>query len=192
MKKKKLLWDLFFTFGKIGLFTFGGGYAMLSLIEHQCVENKKWITHEDLSTVTAIAESTPGPIAINCATYTGYMQAGISGAAAATLGMVMPSFVILYFISLFFDHFLEIPLIASAFKSIKIGVGILITQAAIHMLKKMKKQPQTVLIFLAALIATLLLELLAIHFSTVWLLVTAGCLGLLLDSIKKHGQKGAK
>ena len=192
MKKKKLLWDLFFTFAKIGLFTFGGGYAMLSLIEHQCVEIKKWITHENLSTITAIAESTPGPISINCATYTGYIQAGISGSVAATLGIVLPSFFILYFISLFFDHFLEIPLIASAFKGIKIGVSILIAQAAITMFKKMKKKPQTVLIFVLALTATLLLELFSVHFSTIYLLAAAGILGLLLDFVNRHCQKGGK
>ena len=118
--KKGILKDLFLSFAKIGMFTFGGGYAMIALIENECVENKKWITTDDLSTITAIAESTPGPIAINCATFTGYMQAGLAGAVSATLGMITPSFLIIYLISMFFDNFLEITIIASAFKGIKI------------------------------------------------------------------------
>ena len=92
----KLLWELFITFARIGLFTFGGGYAMISLIENACVENKRWITHDEMMTVTVVAESTPGPIAINCATYVGYRQKGLPGAAAATVGMVLPSFCIIF------------------------------------------------------------------------------------------------
>ena len=102
-----ILIDLFLTFAKIGMFTFGGGYAMISLIENTCVENKKWITHDAMMTVTVIAESTPGPIAINCATYVGYKQKGIWGAVAATLGVVLPSFIILYLISSFCNQFIK-------------------------------------------------------------------------------------
>ena len=87
----KIIADLFLTFSKIGAFTFGGGYAMISLLDHECVEKRQWITSDELMDVTVIAESTPGPIAINCATYTGYIQAGISGSVAATLGIVLPS-----------------------------------------------------------------------------------------------------
>ena len=100
--------DLFLTFAKIGLFTFGGGYAMIALIEDICVEKKQWITHDEMMNVTVIAESTPGPIAINCATYVGYKQKGLSGAVAATVGMVLPSFCIIFLISRFLDKFLEI------------------------------------------------------------------------------------
>lgn len=103
-----ILADLFLTFAKIGCFTFGGGYAMISLIEDACVEKKKWITYDDMMDMTVIAESTPGPIAINCATFVGYRQYGLKGAAAATIGMVLPSFLIIFFISHFLDHFLEI------------------------------------------------------------------------------------
>ena len=101
-----ILIDLFLTFAKIGMFTFGGGYAMISLIENTCVENKKWITHDEMMTVTVIAESTPGPIAINCATYVGYKKGKLSGAIAATLGMVLPSFIIIFLISKCLNHFL--------------------------------------------------------------------------------------
>lgn len=83
-----ILLELFFTFAKIGLFTFGGGYAMISIIENQCVERKKWISSDEMMNMTVIAESTPGPIAINCSTFAGYKRAGIPGAFAATLGMV--------------------------------------------------------------------------------------------------------
>ena len=110
-----MLWTLFFAFLKIGAFTFGGGYAMISLLEHECVEKRKWITSEELMELTVIAESTPGPIAINCATYTGYKRAGFWGALAATCGVILPSFVILYAISLFFENLLEIPVIVHAF-----------------------------------------------------------------------------
>ena len=137
MRQKYL--DLFITFAKIGLFTFGGGYAMISIIENECVEKKKWITHEDMMNVTVIAESTPGPIAINCASFVGYQQAGVAGAVATTVGVVLPSFIIIYLISMFLDNFLAITWIANGFKGIKIAVGILIYNAATKMIKKMRK-----------------------------------------------------
>ena len=99
--------ELFLTFFKIGLFTFGGGYAMISIIEDNCVEKKSWITHDEMMQMTVIAESTPGPIAINCATFTGYKKAGFMGAVTATLGMIVPSFTVIYIISMFLDNFLE-------------------------------------------------------------------------------------
>ena len=115
--------DLFLTFAKIGLFTFGGGYAMIALIEDICVEKKQWITPDEMMNVTVIAESTPGPIAINCATYVGYKKKGLSGAAVATIGMVLPSFCIIFLISMFLDNFLDITWIAHAFMGIKVAVG---------------------------------------------------------------------
>lgn len=135
-----ILIELFLIFAKIGLFTFGGGYAMISLIENNCVEKKKWITHDEMMNITVIAESTPGPIAINCATYVGYKKAGIIGAIISTLGIVLPSFAVIYLISMFLDNFLEITIIANAFKGIKIAVGFLILDAAITMIKKMPKK----------------------------------------------------
>jgi chromate transporter len=98
-----MLFKLFYTFAKIGLFTFGGGYGMIAIVQDECVEKKKWITEDEFATVLTIAESTPGPIAINCATYTGYAQGGILGSLAATFGVVLPSFVIIFLISSFFD-----------------------------------------------------------------------------------------
>lgn len=135
-----LLIELFLTFAKIGLFTFGGGYAMISMIENVCVENKKWINYDDMMNITVIAESTPGPIAINCATFVGYKQKGLIGAIAATMGIVFPSFAIIYLIAILMDDFLEITVIANAFKGIKLAVGILILDAALKMIQKMQKK----------------------------------------------------
>ena len=132
--------DLFLSFAKIGLFTFGGGYAMISLIENNCVEKKKWITHDEMMDIAVIAESTPGPIAINCATFVGYKIAGMLGAVLATMGVVIPSFIIIVIISMFLDNFLEISLVANAFKGIKVGVGIIIVNAAMNMIKKMSSK----------------------------------------------------
>jgi len=181
--KKGIIADLFTTFAKIGLFTFGGGYAMIALIENECVEKKGWITTDDLSTVTAIAESTPGPIAINCATFTGYMQAGFAGAVSATLGMITPSFLIIYLISIFFDNFLEITFIASAFKGIKIAVGILIFQAAVNMIKKMKKKLRPRLFMVTAFTVMMLINIFAVKFSTIWLLVIAAVTNVVIYQI---------
>lgn len=191
--KKGILKDLFVSFAKIGMFTFGGGYAMIALIENECVENKKWITSDDLSTVTAIAESTPGPIAINCATYTGYMQAGMAGAVSATLGMVAPSFLIIYFISMFFDNFLEITVIASAFKGIKLAVGVLIFQAAVNMIKKMKKKLRPRIFMITAFTVMMIINITAVKFSTIWLLVIAAVANVVIYEINRiKTQKEAK
>ena len=143
-----ILLDLFLTFSKIGLFTFGGGYAMIAMIENTCVERKQWITHDEMMNITVIAESTPGPIAINCATFTGYKKAGILGSIVATLGMIAPSLVVIFLISMFLGNFLELTIIANAFKGIKIAVGILILDAAITMIKKMHKKviPRTIMV----------------------------------------------
>ncbi len=185
-----IYFDLFWSFAKIGLFTFGGGYAMIPLIEEVCVENKGWITSDELSTVTAIAESTPGPIAINCATFTGYMKGGFAGALSATFGMVLPSFIIIYIISVFFDDFLSITIIANAFKGIKAGVGILILQAGINMFKKMKPTGVSFAIFISALLAMLVINIFAFSFSTIYFLIIAGIFSIALYEIKRRLSEG--
>lgn len=179
--------ELFVTFFRIGLFTFGGGYAMIPLIEGQCVERKNWLTHEEMMDMTVIAESTPGPIAINCATLVGYRQGGIPGALAATFGVVLPSFIIIYAISMFLDRFLEITVIASAFRGIKIAVGLLILNAGWNMLSKMKKTPLSVAIMISACAAMLAIDLLSLNFSSIGLLVIAGTVSLTAYVL---GQKG--
>lgn len=182
--------DLFLTFARIGLFTFGGGYAMIAMMENACVEKKQWITHDDMMNITVIAESTPGPIAINCATFTGYKQKGFAGALAATLGMILPSFVIIYLVSLFLDNFLEITWIASAFKGIKAAVCILILDAGVTMLKKMKKKkPFPITVLACAFTAMLLINLFSLRFSSIALMLLAAAAGLVFCAIKS-GAKG--
>ena len=173
-----MLFDLFRTFAKIGLFTFGGGYAMISLIENSCVEKKGWITHDEMMNVTVIAESTPGPIAINCATFVGYKQKGLIGAIAATIGMVLPSFCIIFLISMFLDNFLELTIIANAFKGIKIAVGILILDAAITMIKKMHKKKLPRAIMICSCIVMLCINIFAWNFSSISLMLIAAVVSL--------------
>ena len=173
-----ILLDLFLTFAKIGLFTFGGGYAMISMIENNCVERKQWITHDEMMNVTVIAESTPGPIAINCATFTGYKKAGLIGALVATLGIVVPSFVVIYLISMFLDNFLELTIIANAFKGIKIAVGILILDAAVTMIKKMQKKKLPRAIMLCSCVIMLFINIFAWNFSSISLMLIAAAVSL--------------
>ncbi|MBP3198638.1 MAG: chromate transporter [Butyrivibrio sp.] len=173
-----LLLELFITFAKTGLFTFGGGYAMIALIEDTCVEKKKWITHDEMMSLTVIAESTPGPVAINCATYVGYKQKGIMGAVAATIGMILPSFVIIYLITGFLDRFLEIWWVARAFAGIKIAVGILIVDAAIKLIKHMKKNLLSILILAGAFIFVMLINLFSVSFSSVTLILLSAVIGI--------------
>ncbi len=180
----KLILELFLTFSKIGLFTFGGGYAMLSLIERICVTRKEWITHDEMMRITVIAESTPGPIAINCATYIGYKKKGLPGALAATFGVVLPSFLIILLISFFLDRFLEIKWVASAFRGIKIAVGILIVGAAVRMIRKMKKEPLTIVILSIAASAMMAINIFALRVSTIALMAAAAVAGLIAYLIR--------
>ena len=173
-----ILLDLFLTFAKIGLFTFGGGYAMISMIENNCVERKQWITHDEMMNVTVIAESTPGPIAINCASFTGYKKAGVIGALVATLGIVVPSFFVIYLISMFLDNFLELTIIVNAFKGIKIAVGILILDAAITMIKKMNKKILPRAIMLCSCVVMLCINIFAWNFSSISLMLIAAAVSL--------------
>ena len=187
-----LLLDLFLCFSKIGLFTFGGGYAMIALIENACVEKKRWITHDEMMNITVIAESTPGPIAINCATYVGYRQAGFAGALAATVGMVLPSFAIIFAISRCLDHFLAIAWIAHAFQGIKIAVGLLILDAALKMLQKMQKKPLPRAFMLCAFAAMLLIDLLSLRVSSIVLMLAAGLVSLVFFPAGKPAAKGGE
>lgn len=186
-----LLLQLFLAFAKIGLFTFGGGYAMISMIEHNCVEVKKWITHDEMMNITVIAESTPGPIAINCATFVGFKQAGFLGALVATFGMILPSFAIIYLISTFLDNFLEIIWISNAFRGIKIAVGILILDAGITMTRKMQRKPLPRAIMLISCVAMLLINIFSLNFSSIALMLIAGVFSLTFFLIKgTPAQKG--
>jgi len=137
--KISTLFDLFWTFFKIGAFTFGGGYAMISIIQKEAVEKKNWVSDEDILDVVAIAESTPGPIAINSSTFIGYKVMGVWGSAFATLGTVLPSFIIISFIAYFLNKFTSYAVVRYAFAGIRAGVLALIIKAFISMYKKSPK-----------------------------------------------------
>jgi chromate transporter len=134
----KKYWSLFFTMLKIGLFTFGGGYAMIALLENEFVEKKKYMEKDEFLDMVAIAESTPGPIAINAATYIGYKRAGVLGSAITTVGVCIPSFTIIYVISLLFDSFLSFKFVEYAFRGIQVCVIYLIFSAGLKLLVQMK------------------------------------------------------
>lgn len=192
MKKIKGYFSLFLTMLKIGLFTFGGGYAMIALFENEFVEKKKWLEKDEFLDVAAIAESTPGPIAINAATYIGYKNAGIIGSIIATLGICIPSFIIVYAISLFFDAFLSLTLVAYAFKGIQICVVYLILTAGLKMLAHMKKNAFNIIIISITLICMVVFSLFAVKFSTIFYMMISGACGVvvyLLGKIRKEEKR---
>ena len=176
----KSLWLLFINMLKIGLFTFGGGYAMIHLLENEFVSKKKWIEEDEFMDLVAIAESTPGPIAINCSTYIGYKKEKILGAVLATLGMCIPSFTIIFFISLFFNQFLSIGWVASAFKGIQVCVVFLILSAGVKMLKKMKKKPFNLIVMSATFLCMVAFGVFAVSFSSIFYILISGLFGLLI------------
>ena len=189
VRKIKGYLSLFLTMLKIGLFTFGGGYAMIALFENEFVEKKKWLEKDEFLDVAAIAESTPGPIAINAATYIGYKNAGIIGSIIATLGICIPSFIIIYAISLFFDAFLSLTLVAYAFKGIQICVVYLILTAGLKMLAHMKKNAFNIIIISITLICMVVFSMFAVKFSTIFYIMISGACGVvvyLLGKIRKE------
>ena len=179
IKNQTLLWELFCVFFKIGLFTFGGGYAMISIIEDACVDRRGWITKEEMDDLVVVAESTPGPIAINCATYVGRRQAGLAGALCATLGIILPSFLVIFAISRFLDRFLEIRVVANAFKGIKLAVCILILDAGRRLFLRTPKKPLPLTILFVSLALMLAVSFLSLRLSSVLLMLAAGALSLL-------------
>ena len=185
-----MLLELVLTFMKIGMFTFGGGYAMITVVENACVEEKHWITHDDMMNITVIAESTPGPIAINCATFVGFKKRGLIGAAVATTGMILPSFLIIYLVARFLDSFLEISWIAHAFEGIKLAVGILIIDAGVKMLKQIPAKPVPRMIMACAFATMLLIDILALRISSIALLLIAAAVSLVLFSISQNIERG--
>lgn len=191
MQRLKSLLLLFLSMLKIGLFTFGGGYAMISLLEHEFVERKKWLNHDEFMDLVTIAESTPGPIAINCATYIGYKTEKIIGSIFATLGMTLPSLTIIYCISLFFNQFMQNSFVAAAFKGIQVCVVFLIFSAGLKMLKKIKKSPFTISVISATFSSMLLFGLFAVKFSSISYILISGSLGLLIYAIGYYKKKNS-
>ena len=187
-----LLLLIFLSMLKIGCFAFGGGYAIIALLENEFITKRKWIEHDDFMNVVAIAESTPGPIAINVATYIGYQLKGVFGAIVATVGMCIPSFVFMYLVSLFYEQFMEIAWIASAFKGIQICVVYLIAMAGVKALKKMKKRFINIAVFVVTCVGMTACTLFNVHISSVWFILAAGILGLSVFFIQKSKTKGEK
>ena len=188
MKKIKSLLEMFLTLFKIGLFTFGGGYAMIALLESELVEKKGWLEKDEFLDMVAIAESTPGPIAINCATYVGYKREGVLGSAVTTLGVCLPSFIIIYVISLFLDKFLTFELVGYAFKGIRACVVYLILSAGIKMLKGMKKDVMSIIIMITVLVTLVTLSVLSVNFSTIIFILISGVVGLVVYFIRTSRQ----
>ena len=192
MKAKQII-RLFFCMLKIGLFTFGGGYAMIALLENEFVSEKKWIEKEEFLDMVAIAESTPGPIAINAATYIGYKTAGFLGSLAATVAVCLPSIAIIYSISLFFDAFLSLKIVAYAFKGIQAGVIYIIFSAGIKLFRELRKNAFNITLFSATAVCMLVCSVFAVNFSTVFYILICGGVGVfayLLGKIrKKEGGK---
>ncbi len=180
----KRLLQLFLTFLKIGAFTFGGGYVMLAIIKDEICESKKWVEEDELLKVYAIAESTPGPVAINASTYVGYKVAGLLGAIIATLGVVLPAFIIIFLIASYLNNFMDLPIVQNAFLGIKIGVSVLILFAGIDMLKKMSKTAYNVISCIISFVAMAVIDLFSINFSSIYIILIFGVISLFIFAIK--------
>lgn len=176
--KAQSLGTLFFTFFKIGLFTFGGGYAMIALLEEEFIQRRRWLDKDEFLDMTAIAESTPGPVAINSATYLGYKLAKVPGAATATVAVCLPSFLIIYAISLFFEQFTQLTVIASAFKGIQVCVIYLIFSAGVRMLRSLDKSPFATGVLAAVMLVMVGLSLAGVSVSSILLILLSGAAGV--------------
>lgn len=192
--KKSL--QMFLIMFKIGIFTFGGGYAMIPLIENEFVTKRAWMTHDEFVNMLAIAESSPGPIAINSATYLGYKQGKFIGALMATLGVMMPSFLIITLIAMFFNNILEYPIVAAAFKGIQVCVVFLILIAGLKMFKKLEKSIFNYIVFAIVFVCVILLSLFAINFSTIYYILIFALISLMINLItrlkRSKGKEGGE
>lgn len=186
MKEKSfhLYKQLFYEFFKVGLFTFGGGYAMISLISQVCVEKRKWLTDEEMLNITVIAESTPGPMAINCATFTGYKQAGFLGALISTFAMIIPSFLVICLLSFLFDQFMEITWVSNAFAGIKIAATLLIIDAGLSMFHKMKKKAFPLAVMLSSFVFMMFSYIFDWHISVIFVMLAAALFSISFNLIK--------
>lgn len=177
-QEAKSLRTLFFTFFKIGLFTFGGGYAMIALLEEEFIQRRRWLDKDEFLDMAAIAESTPGPVAINSATYLGYKLAKVPGAATATVAVCLPSFLIIYAISLFFEQFTQLTVIANAFKGIQVCVIYLIFSAGVRMLKALDKSLFATGVLAAVMLVMVGLSLAGVSVSSILLILLSGAAGV--------------
>ena len=180
MKKFKTLFSLFFTFFKISLFTFGGGYAMIAIVQKEMVEKKRLAKEDEFLNIIAIAESTPGPIALNMATFIGYKTAGFLGALFSTFGVILPSFGIVFGISFVFQEFLSLKYVSYAFMGIRSCVAFLILSAGIKMFNGIKKDPLTVILFSITAVLMIVLTFISKNISTVFYVLIGGAIGVML------------
>ena len=165
-------------FFKIGAFTFGGGYAMIALLENEFITRRHWMTQEEFLDMTAIAESTPGPVAVNSATYLGYRLGGVSGALVSTIAVCLPSFLIIYLISLFFDQFLNLTIVGKAFRGIQVCVIYLIFSAGIRMLKGLKHTVFNYMILITVSCSMGICTVFSVNFSSIFYVLICGCIGI--------------
>ena len=179
----KKLWELFWTFAKVGVMTFGGGYAMLPILQREVVENKQWASEEEMADYYAIGQCTPGIIAINVATFIGKKEAGIPGAIAATLGQAFPCVVIITIIASVLTNFAELKIVQDAFGAIRACVCVLIFNAVLKLFKSNVVDLATLLIFAAVLVVSLLTDL-----SPVVFVVLAGDLGVIVRLLGLDGK----
>lgn len=176
---------LFMTFFKIGAFTFGGGYAMIPIIEKEICEKHKWLKGEEILDIFAIAESTPGPIAINSATFVGYRVAGFFGAFCATFGVVLPSFIVISLISLVLKEFSEYKAVKYAFLGIRAGVLALVIKALVSMYKKAPKGLFSYILMGGALVISAFTEI-----NIIYVIVTCAVIGLIYSTVlRKRGKE---
>lgn len=199
MKNKlKLALSLFFDYFKIGLFTFGGGYAMITLIEKTFVEKRKYISEEELLDIVAIAEATPGVMAINSATYIGYKVLGFWGSLMATIGVSTPSFVIILIVSFFYEKLVSIKYVKYFIDGLMVAVTFLILRAGIKLFKSAKKDALSYILIALSFIALLLIKFFNVSFSTVYMILLGGLISLIvylfgqLISKKKKAKEIAK
>lgn len=174
---------------KIGLFTFGGGYAMIHILDNEFVTKRGWISGEDFLNLVAIAESTPGPIAINCSTYLGYKRHGVLGSVVATIGICVPSFTIIFLISLFFDQFMAFKWVSAAFRGIQACVIYLILSAGVKMLKKLRKSALNISVFCAVFLLMVLFSLLSVSFSSIFYILISAAIGVFVYSLGYYKKK---
>ena len=172
---------LFLTFLKVGAFTFGGGYAMIPIIQKETVERRKWVNNNDILDILAISESTPGPISVNAATYIGFKVAGFWGSFFATLGLVIPSFVIIYIISFFYKTFMSWSIVQAAFKGLSVGVIILLFSAVLKLRKSVPHNWLSVVLFSLTLVGMMCYNFFQLKIPSVSLMFIG--LGLLVGVI---------
>ena len=183
-----MILELFTTFFKIGIFTFGGGYGMISIVKDECIDKKNWVTNDEFVNLIAVAESTPGPIAVNMATYIGYKKAKLIGAIVSTIGVVLPSLIIIYVVTIYLKDFLNYKVVANAFFGVRIAVSIIIIRTAYNLIKSEVKSHENkqliLLLFGIYTVVFFLIEILDIQISSVILILSAILLGIILSLVR--------